>query len=65
MQTFRGEVSGRIVDEPRGVNGFGYDPYFLYEPLGRTFAEVAPEQKLGVSHRGQAMAQMLDWFAGV
>ena len=65
VQTFRGEVSGRIVDEPRGVNGFGYDPYFLYEPLGRTFAEVAPEQKLGVSHRGQAMAQMLDWFAGV
>jgi XTP/dITP diphosphohydrolase len=61
LQTFRGEVAGEIIDEPRGTNGFGYDPYFLYKPFGRTFAEIAPEQKLAVSHRGQAMGQMLDW----
>jgi non-canonical purine NTP pyrophosphatase (RdgB/HAM1 family) len=61
LGTFRGEVEGRIVDQPRGLNGFGYDPYFYYEPLGLTFAEVAAEQKLQVSHRGRALAKMLEW----
>jgi XTP/dITP diphosphohydrolase len=60
MRTFRGEVAGKIIDEPRGTNGFGYDPYFLYEPFGLTFAEIAPEQKVAVSHRGRAVRQMLD-----
>jgi len=64
LQTFRGEVAGRIIDEPRGTNGFGYDPYFFYEPFGQTFAEASPEQKLRVSHRGQAVARMLDWASG-
>ena len=62
LATFRGEVEGRIIDEPRGTNGFGYDPYFLYIPLGLTFAELSPEQKLQVSHRGCALAKMLAWF---
>ena len=62
LQTFRGEVAGEIIDEPRGTEGFGYDPYFLYKPLGRTFAEIAPEQKLAVSHRGHAIAHMMDWL---
>src|SRR5262245_38468600 len=62
LRTFRGEVAGRIIDEPRGTNGFGYDPYFLYEPLSLTFAEISPEQKLAVSHRGRALSQMLDWL---
>ncbi|MCS6951631.1 MAG: RdgB/HAM1 family non-canonical purine NTP pyrophosphatase [Bryobacterales bacterium] len=52
--TFDGEVSGVIAHEPRGANGFGYDPLFVYPPLGATFAELAPEQKLAVSHRGAA-----------
>jgi XTP/dITP diphosphohydrolase len=62
LRTFRGEVAGKIIDEPRGENGFGYDPYFYYEPLGLTFAEAAPQEKLRVSHRGRAVAEMLDWL---
>ena len=62
LATFRGEVAGRIIDEPRGTNGFGYDPYFFYEALGLTFAEISPEQKLQVSHRGRALAQTLAWL---
>src|SRR6185436_14280832 len=58
LRTFRGEVEGRIVDEPRGVNGFGYDPYFYYPPFGMTFAEASPERKLEVSHRGRALAAL-------
>src|SRR5689334_18926493 len=62
LQTFRGEVAGEIVDEPRGSNGFGYDPYFLYEPYGLTFAEIAPERKLAVSHKGRAVGRTRDWL---
>jgi XTP/dITP diphosphohydrolase len=64
LQTFRGEVAGKIVDEPRGTNGFGYDPYFYYPPLDLTFAQAAAEQKLRVSHRGRALAKMLEWLSG-
>jgi XTP/dITP diphosphohydrolase len=64
LETFRGEVAGTIVDEPRGTNGFGYDPYFYYEPLDLTFAQVAAEQKLRVSHRGRALVKMLEWLSG-
>ena len=49
LRTFRGEVAGRIIEKPLGTNGFGYDPYFYYEPFGLTFAQASPEQKL----RGQ------------
>jgi XTP/dITP diphosphohydrolase len=63
LQTFRGEVAGEIIDDPRGTNGFGYDPYFLYEPFGLTFAEIPPERKLAVSHRGRAVARMRDWLS--
>jgi XTP/dITP diphosphohydrolase len=63
VRTFRGEVSGKIIDQPRGRNGFGYDPYFFYEPFGLTFAEASPEQKLTVSHRGRALAQMIAWLS--
>lgn len=62
LATFRGQVEGRIVDEPRGTNGFGYDPYFFHEPSGLTFAELTPEQKLRISHRGRALAQMRAWI---
>ena len=52
---FRGETEGVIIDEYRGKGGFGYDPLFLYEPFGKTFAELTPEEKNSVSHRGKAI----------
>ncbi len=57
--TFRGEVEGELIDSPRGANGFGYDPLFFHPPFGSTLAEVSPEQKLTVSHRGKAVEAML------
>ncbi len=55
---FRGTVRGRIAPGPRGSSGFGYDPLFHYRPLRRTFAELAPEVKNGVSHRGRAVRRL-------
>lgn len=54
----RGEAEGRIVDEPRGSGGFGYDPHVLVPELGRTFAELTPEEKDARSHRGAAFRQL-------
>lgn len=51
----RGECKGRMIDSPRGQDGFGYDPLFLYEPSGKTFAELTPNEKNIVSHRAVAM----------
>ncbi|HEY6552073.1 MAG TPA: RdgB/HAM1 family non-canonical purine NTP pyrophosphatase [Vicinamibacteria bacterium] len=51
-------VEGRIASEPRGRNGFGYDPLFFYPPFGKTFGEVAAEDKDRVSHRGKAFARL-------
>ena len=45
---------GQIIDQPRGANGFGYDPHFLIPHLGKTSAELPPQQKNQLSHRGQA-----------
>jgi XTP/dITP diphosphohydrolase len=52
-----GAAEGVLLREPRGTGGFGYDPLFFYPPLGRTFAELTPEVKAGVSHRGIALAR--------
>ena len=54
----RGECAGRIIHEPRGSNGFGYDPIFLYEPSGVTFAEMTKDEKNLVSHRADAMKKL-------
>lgn len=54
-----GTIEGRIVDEPRGSNGFGYDPHFFVEGLGLTTAEMPPELKNRLSHRGRALAAMI------
>jgi XTP/dITP diphosphohydrolase len=54
-----GRADGVILDEPRGTGGFGYDPYFYYPPLERTFAELSPEEKFAVSHRGEAFRKLL------
>lgn len=53
-----GTVHGRLAPEPRGTNGFGYDPIFFYPPLGRTLAELDSIEKSGVSHRGQAFGKL-------
>jgi len=56
-----GEVDGVIITEPRGDGGFGYDPVFVpLEGDGRTFAEMAPDEKHGVSHRGRALRTLAD-----
>ena len=51
----RGEVHGELLRTPAGTGGFGYDPIFYYPPLGKTLAEVAPEEKNQVSHRAIAL----------
>ncbi len=53
-----GVVEGRVQLPPRGEGGFGYDPIFHYPPYGRTLAEVSPEEKAAVSHRGRAFRQL-------
>lgn len=56
-------VEGRIADEARGANGFGYDPIFFYPPFGRTFGEVSRQHKDSVSHRGKAFARLREFLA--
>ena len=51
----RGEIHGELLRQPRGENGFGYDPIFYYPPLGLSTAEMDPDQKNQVSHRGNAL----------
>ena len=55
-------VEGRIVDAPRGSNGFGYDPVFFYEPFGKTFGEVSRAEKDRVSHRGKSFARLREFL---
>ncbi len=62
-RTFRGKVEGIIVEEPRGNGGFGYDPVFLYPPLGGTFAEIPAGEKARVGHRGIAMRRLAEFLA--
>ena len=57
-EAFTGRSWGRILEEPHGGGGFGYDPLFLHEGLEKTFGEAAPEEKDGVSHRGDAFRQL-------
>ena len=59
---YKGSCDGEISHEPRGKNGFGYDPLFYYPPLRKTFAEISTEAKNGVSHRGEAMAELKSEF---
>jgi XTP/dITP diphosphohydrolase len=61
IASFRGEACGTILDSPRGAMGFGYDPLFYFAPLGKTFAELTPEEKAAVSHRGTALRKLLQW----
>ena len=58
--TVRGETEGIIINEARGEGGFGYDPYFYYEPFGKTFSELSAEEKNTISHRGKAIAKVAE-----
>jgi XTP/dITP diphosphohydrolase len=56
---FEGSCAGRILEEPKGDGGFGYDPYFLSDELGKTFGEASPAEKDAVSHRGRALRELV------
>jgi XTP/dITP diphosphohydrolase len=58
----RGAVEGTIAPEPKGSNGFGYDPIFFYPPLNCTLAEVSGDAKAQVSHRGAAFRAFRDYL---
>ncbi|MDE2387614.1 MAG: RdgB/HAM1 family non-canonical purine NTP pyrophosphatase [Betaproteobacteria bacterium] len=55
-----GSWYGEIIDQPRGSGGFGYDPYFYLSEFGKTSAELTAEQKNQISHRGQALAKLVE-----
>ncbi len=59
-----GRADGIILDVPRGSGGFGYDPYFFFPPLGKTFAELTADEKFVVSHRGEAFRKLLEFLRG-
>jgi XTP/dITP diphosphohydrolase len=61
--TFTGRCAGHLASEPRGSGGFGYDPLFVPEGFSVTLAQMAPEQKNRLSHRGLAWAACVDWLA--
>ena len=56
--TARDTVEGRILRAPKGLNGFGYDPLFFVQSLGKTTAELSPDEKHAISHRGKALRRM-------
>ena len=56
--TARGECRGRIITEPAGDNGFGYDPLFVPDGYDRTFAQLTAEEKNSVSHRAAALEKL-------
>lgn len=58
--TYEGHVEGRIAARAHGSGGFGYDPVFIAEETGLCFAEMAPEEKNAISHRGRALGKMAE-----
>ena len=59
VKFFEGCVQGTIIDEKRGIGGFGYDPIFVLEGYEKTFAELTPEVKNKIGHRGKALLKMV------
>lgn len=59
---FSGAVEGVIAESPRGEGGFGYDPVFYFEKLGRTYAEITREEKNEYSHRGRCFRKLLQFL---
>ena len=62
-QVFEGMCAGRILETPRGSEGFGYDPLFLSDDLNETFGEATPAEKDAVSHRGRALQALASALA--
>lgn len=65
VETFEGFVEGSIGREPKGFNGFGYDPVFYPEGHDRTFAEMSAEEKDSLSHRGRALRKFREYVAAL
>jgi XTP/dITP diphosphohydrolase len=63
--TYEASCDGLILEEPRGEGGFGYDPLFFYEPLGKSFAELTLQEKNSVSHRGKVLLELSTEFPQV
>lgn len=61
IETFEGEIKGRIALEPKGENGFGYDPVFIPDGYDCSFAELPREEKNRISHRAKAFAKALEF----
>lgn len=64
LLTARDTVEGRLLREERGENGFGYDPLFLIDDLGKTTAELSPNEKHQISHRGKALRRLRELMEG-
>ena len=61
IETFEGEIRGKIAFEPKGENGFGYDPVFIPDGETRTFAELSSEEKNRISHRANAFRKAAEF----
>ena len=62
IKYFKGEVKGKIIDQPKGTNGFGYDPVFVPENKEQTFGELGSKVKKSLSHRSKALQQFLEFI---
>jgi XTP/dITP diphosphohydrolase len=60
---FTGIINGKIIEERIGTNGFGYDPIFVADGMTQTFAELSMEEKSGISHRGIAVKQLVEFLS--
>lgn len=64
IRQFEGEVHGKIIDEKRGTEGFGYDPIFLPDGFPKTLAEMTLEEKSAISHRARAFKKLIAYLKG-
>jgi XTP/dITP diphosphohydrolase len=62
LGSFSGIVNGQVILEERGTGGFGYDSLFIPRGYAETFAEIQPEIKNSLSHRGRALAKVLEFL---
>ena len=61
--TFEGKIEGMLIRVSSGNNGFGYDPIFFYEPMNKTLADMGPEEKEKISHRGFAVRMAREYLS--
>ncbi len=62
IAVFSDSVEGVLAEEPRGTGGFGYDPIFYFEKLGKTYAEISRQEKNEYSHRGRAFRKLVHFL---